>query len=157
MSSPSISFSSVFLYAVVGFRERKEQTLLLGDHGLRGGRVSGLALLAAQGFCVLWWNTKWFSQRRMCQEVRQVLWRLQNAQDPSAQFKRKKTLQSLLVTSVWVNKHILSACCIPRHHAKQRRYGLQHVVESIKKLLGLNTFKHYSWVDTFLQPSWSVI
>ena len=37
MSPPSVLFSSVFLYSVVGFREKKGQAPLLGSHGLKMG------------------------------------------------------------------------------------------------------------------------
>lgn len=44
MSPPSVLFSSVFLYPVVCFREKKGEVPLLGEHRLKDGRVSDLDL-----------------------------------------------------------------------------------------------------------------
>ena len=64
---------------------------------------------------------------------------------------REIVLWSLLVTSGCVKQHVLCACCVPRYHAKQWRYGLQDLVDSIKKII-IITSKQKSKTQKTKQP-----
>ena len=78
----SICFVFLFLYSVMGFRERKEQTPLVGGHGLKeGGSLAWICLLLPRNSALPEELEVVFPKKSMLGS--QVLGRLQGAQDLS--------------------------------------------------------------------------